>query len=199
MKWQILNKIDERDLNRFLAMKNLKYIFVIVAAFMSLHLFAQNPIYIVNGEQRDDISSIPQEIIEKIETKEPSDEVIAKYGTEASNGVYIVTLKYDTPAKFSDDTTIEQYLIDHVEWDENEQTARVVLRYNIVESGDLVVTEVLEATEKRLKRKILSALKSSPKWTPATKADKPVVVEDILSLQLPLGRKMPRERYTIIL
>lgn len=176
-----------------------KYILLIVAAFMSLQLFAQQPIFIVNGERVASIDSIPQSLIERYEELEVTDSLIAEYGTEASNGVILLTVKYDQNPKFLGDDSFAKYIIDRVEWDENDPTARVVVKYRILTSGELDIIEVLDSTEWRLKRKVLKVMEKSPRWQPALRGDTPVESEGILSLQLPLGKSMPRERYIIIL
>ncbi len=175
------------------------YILLIVAAFMSLQLFAQAPIYMVNGERVNSIDTIPQSLIERYEVLDVTDELIAEYGQEASNGVVLLTVKYDQSPKFISDETFANYIIERVKWDDTDPTARITVKYRILTSGELKVVETLESTEWRLKRKVLKVMKQSPKWQPALRGDTPVESEGVLSLQLPLGRSMPRERYVIIL
>lgn len=62
---------------------------------------AQRPLCIVNGAPtEEDIALIPPEDIERVETLPADEETIARYGAEASNGVILVTLRYDEPARF---------------------------------------------------------------------------------------------------
>ncbi len=165
---------------------------------MSLQLFAQQPLYIVNGVVREDISSIPQEQIESIEMLDVNDQVISEYGLGASNGVSIITLKYDRRAQFIASSSINQYIADNIEWDDTDPVARFVMRYTILPSGEMVLGEILESTERRFRRKILKILESAPVWSPATNMGEAVAMEGVLRLQLPKGREMPRERYIII-
>ena len=57
---------------------------------------AQKPLYIVNGRETEEIASIPPEDIERVETLPADEETIARYGLRASNGVLLVTLRYDS-------------------------------------------------------------------------------------------------------
>ena len=59
---------------------------------------AQDPIYVVNGQVVSDIRNIPPGDIESTEMLPADEQTIARYGTEASNGVILITLRYDTPA-----------------------------------------------------------------------------------------------------
>ena len=60
---------------------------------------AQDPIYVVNGQVVSDIRNIPPGDIESTEMLPADEQTIARYGTEASNGVILITLRYDTPAR----------------------------------------------------------------------------------------------------
>ena len=48
---------------------------------------AQDPIYVVNGQVVSDIRNIPPGDIESTEMLPADEQTIARYGTEASNGV----------------------------------------------------------------------------------------------------------------
>ena len=147
----------------------------------------------------DDIRAIPPSDIEKIETVEINEESIAKYGTEANHGVIIVTLKYDEPARFQDDSiSYNDYIADRVKWGDNEPVARVAIRYTIGTDGKVTLGDVLESTDTRLRRKVVAAVEEAPAWIPAKKEGKPVESERVLQIQLPRGRRMPREPYVVI-
>ncbi|WP_308502184.1 energy transducer TonB [uncultured Alistipes sp.] len=149
------------------------------------------PLYIVNGKVTDEIHSIPPEEIEHVEMLPADEETIARYGQQASNGVMLITLRYDQPALFPADTTFGNYIARQVRWEEDEPVARVVLRYTVNEDGSLRVDETLESTDSRLKRRVLKAVEEAPRWQPARKNGKPVASEGVLSIQLPEGRQMP--------
>ena len=104
-----------------------------MATFGSLLGVAQSssPLYIVNGQEMSDIKHIPQSDIESIESLEINDENIAKYGSRASNGVIIITLKYDHKASFESGQSFEKYICSQVKWASHEPAARVVLRYRV--------------------------------------------------------------------
>lgn len=74
----------------------------------------------------------------------------------------------------------------------------MVLRYTVDEQGAAAISEELEATDKRLLRRVRKAFETAPAWAPATKEGVPVRSEGVLRLQLPAGRPMPRERYVVI-
>lgn len=169
--------------------------FLLLLATVSLTASAQpqKPLYIVNGSPREDLQAIPPEEIERVEELPADEQTIASYGPAASNGVILVTLRYDTPARFGQDAaTYDDYIARQVRWEENEPTARVVLRYRILPDGNTEVTEELESTDNRLKRRILKAMAEAPRWTPATKDGQPIPSEGVLRIQLPAGREMPR-------
>lgn len=158
------------------------------------------PIYIVNGERwsEAEVKSInPSDIVTN--TLLPADEEsVAKYGQDASNGVIVITLRYDTPAHFELDgkpARIADYVTERVKWEHPANpVARVVIRLHIAPDGEAVIDEVLEATDKRLLKRVSKVLAVAPRWVPALKDGKGVESEYTLRLTLPRGMKMPRER-----
>ena len=150
------------------------------------------PLYIVNGKVAEQIQSIPPDDIEHVEMLPADEETIARYGERAMHGVMLITLRYDEPASFPADTTFGSYIARQVHWDENEPVARVVLRYTITPEGDVRIDDTLEATDNRLKRRVLKAVEEAPRWTPARKNGQAIASEGVLSIQLPEGRPMPR-------
>ena len=134
---------------------------------------AQKPLYIVNGRETEEIASIPPEDIERVETLPADEETIARYGLRASNGVLLVTLRYDSPAVFPSDSTFGRYIARRVEWPADEPAARVGLRYKITP--------------------VLKALGEAPLWQPARKNGVPVESEGVLRIQLPEGKRIPRQ------
>ena len=130
---------------------------------------AQEPLYIVNGEVRSEVRSIPPADIEHIEVFPAEEATIARFGPEAGNGAIVLTLRYDRPARFLGPDSLSA-----------------------------AISEELEATDKRLLRRVRKAFETAPAWAPATKEGAPVRSEGVLRLQLPAGRPMPRERYVVI-
>lgn len=151
----------------------------------------QLPLYIVNGEVREDISAIPPDEIMSVERLPADEQTIARYGQRASNGVIVVRLQLDRKARFTADTTFTAYIARHVRWDDDEPAARVVLRYRITPQGRTEVTEELESTDNRLKRRILKAVEEAPLWEPATKDGRPAESFGVLNIRLPKGKPMP--------
>ena len=172
-----------------------------VATFGSLLAVAYSgaPLYIVNGREMSDVKHIPQSDIENIEALEVNDELIARYGTRASNGVIIVTLKYDQHASFEGGRSFERYISEQVKWDENEPAARVILRYTVGCDGRVVVGDIIESTDNRLRRKVLAAIAASPQWSPAQRDGKAVESKHVLDIKLPVGKQIPAEPYIRIL
>ncbi len=158
-------------------------------------LRAQQPLYIVNGVPCDDVASIAPDDIETIEELPADEETIARFGEKAAGGVIRVVLRYDTPALFPDSLPFGRYIARQVRWDADEPAARVSLRYKVTCEGEAVVSEMLESTDGRLKRRVLKALAEAPRWTPATRNGIPVETGHVLTLQLPEGKAMPREPY----
>ncbi len=163
-----------------------------------LHAAAQEPLYIVNGAECPDIKRIPPEEIERMETLPADEETIARYGERAANGVIVISLRYDTPARFEAAESFSDYIADHVHWDETDPTARVVVRYTVTPEGKAQPEQTLESTDSRLKRRVLKALAEAPRWRPATKNGEPIAATGILRIQLPKGRRMPRQAELII-
>ena len=153
---------------------------------------AQQPLYIVNGKPATTIAHIDPENIEKIDELPADEETIARYGQAASNGVLLVTLRYDEPARFNSDSTFGNYIARQVKWNADEPAARVVIRYKITPEGRTVVSKELESTDNRLKRRVLKAIAEAPVWQPARKNGVPVESEGVLRIQLPVGKHMPR-------
>lgn len=154
----------------------------------------QRPLCIVNGTPTsEDVALIPPEDIERVETLPADEETIARYGAEASNGVILVTLRYDEPARFdAGGLTFGEYIARQVKWKADDPAARVVLRYTVTPEGRAVVAAELESTDNRLKRRVLKAVEEAPNWVPAMKNGGPVASEGVLRIQLPEGKPMPR-------
>lgn len=87
---------------------------------------AQDPIYVVNGQVVSDIRNIPPGDIESTEMLPADEQAIARYGTKASNGVILITLRYDTPARFPEaDGSFNDYISEQTDWDDSLPAARV--------------------------------------------------------------------------
>ena len=143
-----------------------------------------------NGTEQD---------IELVEELPADEETIARFGPRASNGVILITLRYDEPARFeADSLSFGNYIARRVRWEAHEPAARVVLRYRITAEGQTIVEDELESTDNRLKRRVLKAVEEAPCWRPARKNGRAVESEGVLRIQLPEGKRMPRQIELVI-
>ena len=186
----------------------LRYAFSLIAGVLFLALSAPDataqsrkrmPLYIVNGEKmtEEQVKDInPKDIVDNHLL--PADEqTIERYGHEAANGVVVITLRYDTPARFEIEgevTKYSAYIADRVKWDETDPVARIIISFKVKADGSVAEFDVLEATDKRLLRRIEKAMAEAPRWQPALKDGKGVETTHLLKITLPKGRTMPRER-----
>ncbi len=186
----------------------LRYAFSLIAGVLFLALSAPDataqsrkrmPLYIVNGEKmtEEQVKDInPKDIVDNHLL--PADEqTIERYGHEAANGVVVITLRYDTPARFEIEgevTKYSAYIADRVKWDETDPVARIIISFKVKADGSVAEFNVLEATDKRLLRRIEKAMAEAPRWQPALKDGKGVETTHLLKVTLPKGRTMPRER-----
>ena len=179
----------------------MKKFLILNFAFCILHsvsVWAQKPLYIVNGVEMDSVRHIPEKNIEHIDHLPANEESVAKYGDRANNGVIIVTLRYDREAEFTGGKPLADYVTERVKWPENFGVARFVARYTIEADGSFSLGSELESTDHQLRKRVLKVLQSLPKWQPATKQGKAVASEYVLAVQLPKGKAMPREPYIVI-
>ena len=153
---------------------------------------AQEPLYLVNGREVEEIGSIPPDDIESVEMLPADGWTIARDGARAFTGVFVVTLRYDPPARFTAAESFDAYSASHVKWSDGETAARVVLRYTVNTGGRAEVSAELESTDSRLRRRVLKAVEEAPLWEPATKNGAPVASEGVLRIQLPEGKPLPR-------
>jgi len=167
----------------------------------ALHAGAQQPepVYIVNGEIRTEIHSIPPANIECVEMLPADEETVAKYGPQANNGVMVITLRYDVAARFDvGGMDFDGWVAAHTEWGEKEPPARFITRFTVNADGTITLGTELESTDKRFRRRVLKALEGAPRWQPATRQGTPVATEHVLRVHLPEGSRIPREPYIIL-
>lgn len=186
----------------------LRYAFLLLAGVLFLALSAPDaaaqsrkrmPLYIVNGERmtEEQVKDIHPKDIEDNHLLPADEQTIERYGHEAANGVVVITLRYDTPARFEVDgqmTNYSNYIADRVRWDETDPVARIIISFKVKADGSVADNDVLEATDKRLLRRIEKAMAEAPRWQPALKQGKGVETTHLLKITLPKGRTMPRER-----
>ena len=186
----------------------LRYAFSLIAGVLFLALSAPDataqsrkrmPLYIVNGERmtEEQVKDIHPKDIEDNHLLPADEQTIERYGHEAANGVVVITLRYDTPARFEVDgqaTNYSNYIADRVKWDETDPVARIIISFKVKADGSVAEFDILEATDKRLLRRIEKAMTEAPRWQPALKDGKGVETTQLLKVTLPKGRTMPRER-----
>lgn len=186
----------------------LRYAFLLFAGLLFLALSAPDataqsrkrlPLYIVNGERmsEEQVKGIHPKDIEDNHLLPADEQTIERYGHEAANGVVVITLRYDTPARFEIDgqtTNYSNYIADRVKWDDTDPVARIIISFKVKADGTVSDNDVLEATDKRLLRRIEKAMAEAPRWRPALKDGKGVETTHLLKVTLPKGRTMPRER-----
>lgn len=186
----------------------LRYAFLLFAGLLLLSLSTSDataqsrkrlPLYIVNGERmsEEQVKGIHPKDIEDNHLLPADEQTIERYGHEAANGVVVITLRYDTPARFEIDgqtTNYSNYIADCVKWDDTDPVARIIISFKVKPDGTISDNDVLEATDKRLLRRIEKAMAEAPRWRPALKDGKGVETTHLLKVTLPKGRTMPRER-----
>lgn len=174
---------------------------LIVSLLCATIAVAQQPMYVVNGVVVDGIDSIPQSDIESIDVLPADEETIAEWGMAASEGVIVVRLIYDTPARFSYEGTdnFTTCLSKHVKWGENMPAERVSLRITIDTEGVAHVSEVLDSTSRQFLKRVMKAIDEAPRWQPAMRDGKPIESLHLVNLQLPVGKEIPAEQFVIIL
>ena len=162
---------------------------------------AKEPLYVVNGERATGIEHIPQEDIESIDVLPADEQTIALWGADASEGVIVVRLRYDTPAKFlhEGEDNYSDYIASKVKWGEQMEVARVSLRIKILPDGNVAITEVLQATSRQLLNRVMRAIKESPKWQAAMRNGEAIESYHLINIQLPKGEELPTERGVILL
>ena len=190
-------KTEYYPVKRFLLIFALQLLCCVAQAQVFVH---RPPLYIVNGERMSEaqVKAIdPDDIVSN--TLLPADEAaVEKYGQEASNGVILISLRYDTPAHFEHEgkpMRFADYVAERVKWEyPANPVARVVLRLSISAEGDATECELIDASDKRLLKRIRGVLEQSPRWVPAMKDGKGVEDDYILRLTLPRGKTVQDRR-----
>ena len=167
----------------------------ILAMLCTIEAYAYKPLYVVNGAVVDSIEHIPHENIERIDNLPADEESIAQWGLGASEGVILVTLRYDTEARFSHNgyNNFTDYLASTVRWEDTMSAERVSLRIVVDTSGKAVISEVISSSSKQFLKRVMKAIDQAPLWTPAQRDGVSVESLHLVNLQLPKGKSMPRE------
>lgn len=181
-------------------MRNVSLLLILISLSIS-SIYAREPLYVVNGKVVSSIENIPHENIASIETLPANEETIAIWGTEASEGVIVVSLRYDTSATFSYDgyDNFTDYLAHNVKWSETQPAERVSLRIKIDAEGYVTVDEVLDSTSLQFLKRTTKAIKNAPRWSPATRKGEAVESIQLVNLKLPANKELPAEHAVILL
>lgn len=175
-------------------------IVILFTIFCTIEAQAYKPLYVVNGEIMESIEHIPHEDIERIDNLPANEETIAKWGIEASEGVILVTLRYDQNASFhhGDFHNFTDYLASVVRWDDTMSAERVSLRIEVNSNGKASISEVISSTSKQYLKRVTRAIEEAPLWQPAYKGGVAMCSQHLVNLQLPKSKSIPKEMGIII-
>lgn len=178
----------------------MRTLITLIAIFCASTLWAQQPLYVVNGKVVESIEGIPHDDIESIDVLPADEETIAVWGLAASEGVIIVRLKFDTPATFSAEgvNNFTAYLAKQIKWDESIPAERASLRLRITTEGTAEVVDVLDTTSRQFLKRVTKAIAAAPRWQPAIRDGKAIESLQLVNIQLPLGKELPKDTYVII-
>lgn len=179
----------------------LRTLLTILLMLCTVPLVARGPLYVVNGTKVESIEHIEQANIAHIDVLPATEETIAEWGMEATEGVILVTLNYDTPAQFTAEgyNNFTNYLSDKVKWGDDMSAARVSLRIAVDKMGRASIVKVLQSTSRQFLKRVERAMASAPLWHPATKNGVAVESIQLVNLLLPEGKSLPIEQGVIIL
>ena len=113
----------------------------------------------------------------------------------------VITLSYDTEASFTlngKPQSYSNYIAEQVKWNEPNPAARVIISFTVNPDGTVSERNVLEATDRRLLKRIRKAMAEAPRWQPALKDGKGVSTQHVLRITLPKGRTPYRAGVVII-
>ncbi|MBO7235419.1 MAG: TonB-dependent receptor, partial [Alistipes sp.] len=119
---------------------------------------------------------------------------------EASEGVILVTLRYDQNATFhyGEFDNFTEYLASVVRWDSTMPAERVSLRIEVDSNGKATISEVISSTSKQYLKRVTRAIEEAPLWQPAKKSGVATHSQHLVNLQLPKGKNLPKEMGVII-
>ena len=174
--------------------------YTLIVLLCATPLMAQQPLYVVNGRVVETIEGIPQSDIESIETLPADEETIAKWGLGASEGVIVVRLIYDSPATFAAEgvNNFTAYLAKHIKWKESMPAERASLRLLIAEDGTASIVEVLDTTSRLFLKRVTKTIAPAPRWLRARRDGKAIESLQLVNIQLPIGKGLPRDPYVVI-
>ena len=178
----------------------MRTLLTLLTLFCASTLWAQQPLYVVNGRVVETLEGIQQSDIESIDVLPADEDTIAEWGLGASEGVIVVRLKFDTPATFSAEgvNNFTAYLAKYIKWNESMPAERVSLRLRITEDGTATIVEVLDSTSRQFLKRVTRTIASAPRWQPAMRDGKAIESLQLVNIQLPIGKELPRDPYVVI-
>ncbi len=179
----------------------MKQLLLILLTLIAAESYAAmgDPLYIVNGEvvEKSKFETLPPDVIKSIDVLN-GEGAVEKYGLRGSEGVIEVTLILDTPPVFADNQTFREYIIKNTKWDNSEDFARVVLKFRLKADCTIELTEVIESTNNRFRKRVLEAFHNAPKWhSPAMNMGKAIDMDMSLRIALPANKRERQERYVL--
>ncbi|MFR9603249.1 MAG: hypothetical protein SNG02_05185 [Rikenellaceae bacterium] len=141
---------------------------LILYTLLSTSLFgvglSQKPLYIVNGKVVEGEFDTNSTLVERIEYLS-GEEAVEMYGVGASNGVVLVTLKFETPPKFSESESLRDHISQRITWIDEENPAQVIFKYRVDPTGRMEVVEILSSDSKKLTKRIYKVVEQMPLWS----------------------------------
>lgn len=149
---------------------------------------ADEPLYIVDGKKVADFSAIASKDIASM-TVIKDRKVIEKYGKEAENGLFIVTLKKpesekdvtkpDVMPKFNDRdvNAFSEYINMNLRYPSESsgyKSGTVVVGFTVGKDGKVKDAEIVRGVSKAIDEEVLRVVNSSPVWTPGYKNGEPI-------------------------
>ncbi len=146
---------------------------------------SREPLYIVNGEIAEEGFDTNSNLVDKIEMIN-GEEAVEMYGIRASNGVVLVTLKFEKAAIFSETESLRSYISKRIKWVDDLNSAQVIFKYNVDTLGRMKITEILESNSKKLTKRIYKVVDEMPLWlSPATNMNKAVGTSGTERIKVP--------------
>ncbi len=120
-------------------------------------------LYIVNGEVAEEGFDTSSQYVDKIEMIR-GEEAVERYGLRGSNGVVLVTLKFDELPIFSEKESLRHYISSRIKWKDEYTRAEVIFKYRVDTSGRMTITEILHSSNKKLLGRVKKEVEELPLW-----------------------------------
>ena len=167
------------------------------------------PVYVVDGEQVDEIENIDSDLIDNISViKDPDSPVAKKYN--AKDGVVLITTKEAAAASIEKDgevfyivedmprfpggnTALKTYIYSNLEYPEKAKSQGIEgeakVRFLVNNKGKAEKAEVLSSSYEGFDAPALKVINEMPDWTPGKQRGKPVQVWYVISIKFSKDKK----------